>query len=52
MSGVFERTNINLDIELKKKLKKASYLSGKSMAKIINEILSNVIDEYVKSLED
>jgi hypothetical protein len=52
MSEVFERTNINLDIKLKKKLKKASYLSGKSMAKIINELLSLSIDNYLKSLED
>jgi hypothetical protein len=46
-----KKTSLYLSLENYKKIKKASYFSLKSMTDIINEILDNNLDDYVKNLE-
>ena len=47
-----EKTNILLDKDLKKMLRKASFLTEESMADIVNKLLRNPLIEYLKTLED
>jgi len=46
-----KKTSLYLSLENYKKLKKASYFSLKSMTDIINEILDNTLDDYIKNLK-
>ena len=47
-----KKTTIYLTAETKKKIKKASYLTDRTITDIINSILEKGIDEYLKEVEE
>lgn len=52
MSGKREKTNIWLDEDIKEMLREASFLSKKSMADIVNELIRHPLTEHLKSLKN
>jgi hypothetical protein len=50
MSDV-KKTNLYLTMKNLKRIKKASYLSDRTMTDIINDILDKNLDDYLKKIE-
>jgi hypothetical protein len=47
-----KRTTIYVTDEIRRKLKKASYLSDKTQTEIITKILDAGLDEYLKNMKE
>lgn len=52
MSDEVKKTTVYLTMDNRKKLRKASYLTEKTLTALINEILDENLDGYLKKLEE
>lgn len=52
MNNELKKTTVYLTPDNRKKLRKASYLTEKTLTSLINEILDENLDNYLEKLEN